>query len=269
MSIAARDRHRGAGAPAGLARRVTPPSRQLLRWFRWYLQRYLKRHFRTVRVRGEISIPLDEPLILYSNHPSWWDPLICTLVAQHLIPDREVFAPMESAGLARYPFFRRLGVFGVDPGAAGAKRFLQDCGLVLRRRGAALWITPQGRFADARERPLGLKRGLAQLAARTAGAWVVPIAIEYAFGEDRLPHALALVGESIQVTPGTSVSALHDQLTEQLERSLDELKRATISRRFNGFETLLEGSRSTGGVYGLLERLRERCGPRQTGETSQ
>ena len=47
-----------------------------------------------------------------------------------------------------------LGVFGVEPKTMrGAREFLRTSRSILARPRTALWITAQGRFADARERP--------------------------------------------------------------------------------------------------------------------
>ena len=53
-------------------------SRRLRALFARYLRRYFARHFNAVRIArdGLPATRLDRPLIIYSNHPSWWDPKI-------------------------------------------------------------------------------------------------------------------------------------------------------------------------------------------------
>ena len=97
--------------------------------------------------------------MVYLNHPSWWDPLVCLVLAHRCFPGRAAFAPMDAAQLERYRFFRKLGAFGVERGTRhGAAAFLRIGTKVLARPGAMLWLTPQARFADARERPLRFAR---------------------------------------------------------------------------------------------------------------
>ena len=88
--------------------------------------------------------------------------------------------------LRQYGFFERIGVFGVDRTRPAAPRdFLRAA----RRHPVApdrlLWITAQGRFADVRERPLGLRPGVARLAELAPDAPFLPLAVEYAFWNER------------------------------------------------------------------------------------
>src|SRR5689334_3420486 len=94
------------------------------------------------------------PMVVFANHPSWWDGVAFMLLSQAFFPGRALFVPMAAEALARYPFMRRLGVFGVAPGPRGAAGFLRVAGEVLASPGAMLWINAPGRFMDPRERPL-------------------------------------------------------------------------------------------------------------------
>ena len=102
------------------------------------------------------------PLIVYSNHPSWWDPAVCILLCDMLFPDRAGFGPMDASALGKYGVLERMGVFGVeqqDP--RGAATFLRTCLAVLENPSAMLWITAEGAFTDPRTRPITLRPGLA------------------------------------------------------------------------------------------------------------
>ena len=57
-----------------------------------------------------------------------------------------------------------------------------------------IWITAQGRFADVRARPLGLRPGVARLAEIAPDALFVPLALEYAFWDERGAEAFAAFG---------------------------------------------------------------------------
>ena len=60
-----------------------------------------------------------------------------------------------------------------------------------------LWVTPHGRFADARERPLALKPGVGHLAATLGRGAILPMAVELTFWDERTPGQArdALSGE--------------------------------------------------------------------------
>ena len=96
-----------------------------------------------------------DPPVIYVNHASWWDPLVLLLLTHQLYPGRKFFAPMDAKALERYGFFRRIGCFGVELGSLrGAKQFLGASLAALGLPDGGLCVTPQGRFADVRERPV-------------------------------------------------------------------------------------------------------------------
>ena len=79
---------------------VAPPvNRFMVRWFTWYARRYLRQHFNGLRLSSNGWQPreLDRPLVLFSNHASWWDALIGVGVVDHFFPQRRCFAPIDAA----------------------------------------------------------------------------------------------------------------------------------------------------------------------------
>jgi 1-acyl-sn-glycerol-3-phosphate acyltransferase len=240
---------------------VLPPINSWkLRCFRGYTRRYLRRHFHAVRLLGAPALPANRPAVIYLNHAAWWDPLVCLFLAEQLFPARPGFAPIEAVQLERYGIFRNLGFFGIEPGTArGAIRFLRTAENVLRDPAHLLWLTPQGRFADPRERPVRLQNGLARLAARAPHAVFVPLALEYPFWNDRLPEVLVHFGEPLTAIelPAPSSGEVHSRLlAARLEQAQDELARAAQTRRPDAFITLLGGTAGVGGVYDLWRRLK-------------
>jgi 1-acyl-sn-glycerol-3-phosphate acyltransferase len=231
--------------------------------FGYYTRRYLCRHFNAVRLSrlGGRPIACDGPLIVALNHPSWWDPLVGLFVAERLFPERQVYGPIDAAALARYRLFARLGFFGVEQGSRrGAAQFLRMSEAVLGDPKAMLWLTPQGRFADVRERPLRFQPGLGHLAARLSAATVVPLVLELVPWEERLPEVLIRFGQPIPVRNGGGERHPPDAWTARfesgMEQALDALAAEAIARRPAEFEVLLEGRRGVGGIYDLWRRLR-------------
>ena len=134
------------------------------------------------------------PLIVYCNHPSWWDPAIMFVLGDTLLPAWEGFGPMEAEALKQYGVMRKLGVFGLEPGAKGAVRFLQVADHVLSGPRRALWITAEGRFTDARVRPVRIRPGIAHLARRATRVTILPLAFDFTFWNESKPEALARFG---------------------------------------------------------------------------
>lgn len=236
----------------------------LRRWFCWYARGYLRKHFNAVRVAPPpAGFPdarsASQPLIVFMNHASWWDPLTALLLAERFWPGRPVYAPMDAAALRRYPFFRRLGIFGVEPGSpAGALVFLRTAAGVLREPESILWLTPQGRFADVRERPVTFAPGLSHLVRRLERGLLLPLAVEYVFWEERTPEILARFGTVLSVAElrGSSAAAVQGRLESALQTTMDELSGDAVARKIADFETVLAGRAGVGGIYDLWRRLR-------------
>jgi len=234
-------------------------------WFAAYSRRYLRRHFNAVRlsVSGWRPVRLEEPLIVTLNHASWWDPLVGLFMARRLFPGRSAYGPIDAAALARYRFFARLGFFGVEQGTRrGARQFLRGSEAALRDPLAMLWVTPQGRFADVRQRPLHFQPGLGHLAMRLNRAAVVPLVFEFVFWEERLPEILVRLGEPIPIRAGEAPAGNADTWTALFEarmaETMDALAAEAVRRDPAEFEVLLEGRRGVGGIYDLWRRLRAR-----------
>ncbi len=195
------------------------------------------------------------PLIVYGNHSSWWDPMVCVLLAGALLPERSHYAPMDADALERYPILRQIGIFPVEMATArGAAQFLRTSQAILESSGV-LWVTPQGRFADVRE-PLAFKPGLGALAVRVPGVTLLPLAVEYTFWDERLPEALLRCGEPVKFATGTSADAATQHLEQALSMTMRELKAASMARDARVLHVLLSGGRGTGGFYALVRRLR-------------
>ena len=94
--------------------------------------------------------------------------------------DRSMFTPIDAKMLQRYRMFARLGFFGVEQGTRrGAVQFLRTSQAILQDPGHLLAVTPQGRFADVRERPVRFQSGVGHLAAQVGHAMFLPMATEF------------------------------------------------------------------------------------------
>jgi len=238
--------------------RVSP---RLVSWFTRYLRRYFARSFDAIRMSGhrELAIRGDEPLVVYTNHPSWWDPILYLLLSQEFFPKRVSYGPMDAAALEKYPMLARLGVFGVAQGTRqGGARFLETGEAILRLPETALWITAEGEFTDPRRRPIRLRPGLSHLIRRVGRVTVVPLAVEYTFWNERLPEILVRFGDAVRFTEddaGNSTAELTARLERSLESTLDDLQALARTRDPLAFETLLLGRTGVGGLYDAWRRL--------------
>ncbi|MHC5538200.1 lysophospholipid acyltransferase family protein [Singulisphaera rosea] len=234
----------------------------LFRHFRNYSRRYVSKHFHAIRLSVEGFRPdarLGGPIIVVLNHPSWWDPLIGLVLSEAWPETTRHFAPIDSAGLAKYPVLERLGFFGIEPNSPQGARTLLRRGLaILDDSRHVLWVTPQGRFVDPRARPTRFKPGIGYLVHRVGRGVVLPLALEYAFWQERTPEVLARFGTPIEL--GGSRETSPRDWTTRLERALEtvqvELARDAMSRDPSRFETKLEGRAGIGGIYDFWRRTR-------------
>lgn len=242
--------------PSPVARRSATLHRFMVSVFR----RYFIRHMNALRVAawGIPAVPRSGPVIVYSNHPSWWDAAVYILAADRFFPNYESYAPIDAEMLTRYRIFGRIGAFGVDlHSARGAAGFMRTGADILASPDRALWITAQGRFADVRERPLGLKPGIAHLVEVVPDCLVIPLGIEYGFWLERGAEAFIAFGKPM---PGKDLldhprDARLQRLDEELASILDRLSEDVKTRDPARFCAVIEGRAGVGGIYDAWRRL--------------
>lgn len=223
------------------------------------MRRYLQNEFHALRVArsGPFPAPTDQPLLIYTNHPSWWDPAVFIVLQSALFAGRAGFGPMDEAALGRYGFMRRIGIFGIEPtGRRGAAQFLRISSGILARPGTMLWVTAQGAFTDARVRPVRLQPGVAHLMQRVPHLIAIPLALDYCFWDERYPEALCRFGPPLQAGMASTVGDWQELLEERLGETMDALADDAIARSAGRFTTVLGGRVGVGGAYDLWRRLR-------------
>ena len=231
----------------------------MFRFFARLFARDLSVNFNAVRMLGPPPQPCDGPLVVFSNHPSWWDAALFIWLSSRMFGDRRCFAPMDAHMLARYPFFGRVGAFGVQAGTlSGASNFLAVSERILSKPNGMLLVNAQGQFSDVRTRPLALSPGLAHLAKRSPETTFVPLAIEYAFWDERRPNLLLKFGEPLSARElvGLKTSIVATRLSSSLENAMDALAEAAMVRDPRRFRTLLAGRIGINVFYDTWRRAR-------------
>ncbi len=233
--------------------------------FAAYSRRYMRRHFQTIRVlkSGLPSSNIACPVVIYLNHAAWWDPLVCLRLAQKYFSDRASYAPIDAAALQKYGFFKHLGFYGVEQQSArGAMTFVRTTCAILSSSRNVVWLTPQGRFMDVRERPLRLERGIGELAARLENVLFLPLAIEYAFWTEPRPEILVSFGEP--TIPGNDSPRSAQEWTKffnnALEEVQDELAARSCRRDPGEWRVLEQGTSGVSVIYDTWRRLRALAG---------
>lgn len=226
----------------------------MVRFFCWIFERSLKSDFHAVRLaRAEPPPAPDLPhLVIYCNHPSWWDAVVCVFIARTFFPQRHFRAPIDAAMLERYGFMAKIGLFGVEKNSRrGAADFLAACREVFRDERNVLMLTAQGRFADCRERPLALEGGVAHLAALDERVVFMPLAIEYCLWQERQAEVLLRFGKPLPAKEmtGRPVGERREMLETALDETMSALARDAIARNEAAFTTILSGKRGINPLY--------------------
>ncbi|MCK6500654.1 MAG: hypothetical protein L6Q38_14355, partial [Nitrospira sp.] len=166
--------------------------------------------------------------------------------------------------------------FGVEADSnRGAATFLRTASVITQTPWSLLWITPQARFADVRERPLQFRHGLGHLAHRFARKpapngpapasaqgrlQFIPLAIEYTHWHERLPEVLLRFGNPIEIHAGTTATRDPEVWTRdfeaRLESTMEALSAQACQRDPSKFLNLLRGQAGVGGCYDLWRRFR-------------
>jgi 1-acyl-sn-glycerol-3-phosphate acyltransferase len=231
--------------------------------FAAYGRRYMRRRFHTLRLLKSAQPPrgVSRPLVIYLNHASWWDPLVCLYLSRKAFPDRTSFAPIDAASLKRYRFFKHIGMYAIEQQSVrGAIQFLRTTVAILSAGRHVVWLTPQGAFCDVRERPLRIRRGLGTLAVRTEEVEFLPLAIEYTFWTEPRPEILVAFGEAI--IPSREETRSAEEWTElfagALEATQDELAGRSCRRDPSDWLVLEKGACGVNVTYDAWRMIRAR-----------
>ncbi len=241
------------------------PGRWSARFAAWsfrYVRRLFARRFHGVhleRASLELAAKLyegHEPLLIVMNHSSWWDPLIFVFLHGAFVRTRRVIAPMDRSQLERFSIFRRVGVFGIDPddprSLAAMIRYVEGELAVDRR--SVIFITPQGKFVDARS-PIENRPGAATLASRVAEMRVVAVAVEYGFWIDARPEIFLRMRE-VSPPAERSTAHWHSSITQAMQENSVQLAASVISRDEGRFARIAgAGSAKINPIYDLWLRL--------------
>ena len=243
-------------AVSGKQRQQLPPfSHTRFGWFMTYVRWFFRRQFHALRLlHGHAPEIAGRSVVIYTNHPGWWDPLVFLVLAEQLYPKRLNYGPIDATALGKYRFLESIGFLGIEPGTwQGSKKFLAYARASQRRDDTIFWITAAGTFVDPRVRPVPLRPGVAHLAAGGEGL-LVPMAMEYPFWDERLPEALVAFGDPIDLSlaDACSTDAWQERLTAALTATQDRLAAAAITRDPQAFRTLAVGREGVGVVYDTI-----------------
>lgn len=222
----------------------------------------LRSDFACVRLRPGARAVLEGlarhegPAAVLLTHGSWWDPLVGVFLADTFMPARQGCAPIDAAMLRKFGFFRRLGLFGIDPDHPDAAKVMRTHVLEVfaRQSRPTLWITAQGRFVDPRG-DLELRPGAASVCAGAGNAKAACVAIEYPFLLERKPEVV-MHAVAVETPVRPSTPRWHRAMTLAMETARRELAHDVTARDVRAYETLASRATSVNPIYDLWRSLR-------------
>lgn len=198
-----------------------------VRAFEAFFRPWRDRRVRTLVAGLPADLPSHVPLLLASNHVSWWDPFTLREMQRALRPSSPVFVVMLERELARRPYFRRMGVHGIEPGSGAS---LRACIRQLRRRleerpdGTVIFF-PQGRIWPSFKRPLDFHPGVGLLARELAPLVVLPVALHVEPLNATRATVFASAAEPIPVDGVLGAADVEAAVTHELDALLAFLAR--------------------------------------------
>lgn len=206
-------------------------------WFAGHARSRIHKTFGKIFVRGleaAKNTAENTPVLVVSNHTSWWDPLVVLHLSQHLLKT-DGYALMDAKNLRKLPFFALVGGFGVDldqpaDGAAG----IMFAARLLREPGRLVWIFPQGRETPVTERPLGFKPGAAEIARVAKKALTIPAALRYEMAGEEKPYLYISFGEAISADRDVERAREKQEIAvaKELDRIDDAARGGAIAGEF-------------------------------------
>ncbi len=227
-----------------------------MRLFEVYTRRLMRGAFDAVRLRGGADLRAEAggPLLLYGNHPAWWDPLFAFVITRQFGLNGYLMG--EEKQIRAYGFFRLIGGFSINrTDSRDVARSIRYAAELLEKESATVWIFPQGGIVAQEIRPVEFLPGVAHVLRRVPECRIMPFAWRYDFLNQARPEVFMSFG-----TPETvrgdevDVAALTARLQIKLTEECDDLRERVLARQFDDFEVLLRGKRSVNVVWDEWKR---------------
>lgn len=193
--------------------------------------------FSAVHIETE-SVELDPslPVVLVSNHVSWWDGFLVRALQRRLRPKAPLFTVMLGRELRKHPYFRLMGCVGIEPGIRGSFDLALEsiAGERARFPDLCLAFFPQGRIQTAQRRPLKFRSGVLEAIRKLSPVQVVPVGLRIEPLNTMAPHAFVATGPVLRFGPGdapnlagieSAVRTVLDDLAERLDRLGEDARR--------------------------------------------
>lgn len=203
-------------------------SETAVRLFETFFRPWMHRRLADICLTGVPDpLPADHTVVLAANHTSWWDAFLLREIQRRAAPDQPLLTLMEEQQLQRYPFFRWMGVVGLDHSLSAIRNV---CSTLHRfRRGGPFWITmfPQGNIRPSWQRPLEFQPGLSFFSRMVKPTVVLPVGIHLEMLSKPSPSAFVAVGDPLYQRPDSAIDLR--EVERRVELTLGDIYRHLVT----------------------------------------
>ncbi|CAM3711126.1 lysophospholipid acyltransferase family protein [Alkalicoccus chagannorensis] len=186
----------------------------------------VKRAFQTVwQTPFSAPMPTSGGALIIMNHSSWWDPMMLYYMnARHWKTDGYVM--MDEKGMKRFPFFRRLGAFSVNPSSGRDIVRSLDYAARRLRDGKTVFLFPEGSEQPLHDGPFTFFGGAGKLKEEVPTAPVIPVVFSHGFLHEQKPEWFVHIGERVHGAPSWSRKRWTREMEAAVEREIKLLHQA-------------------------------------------
>jgi 1-acyl-sn-glycerol-3-phosphate acyltransferase len=130
-------------------------------FFKWYAGFVIKRHNSTVKIIGEFT-DRNLPVLLISNHISWWDGFWAMYINQNVLHRKFHFMMLEEQ-LRKYWFFNFTGGFSVNKSTKSIVDTLNYTSGLLTDKENMVLIFPQGEIQSLHNQNIQFEKGVERI----------------------------------------------------------------------------------------------------------
>jgi len=194
--------------------------------FHIYLYRLFKKHFASFHLMDDFpSVDPNLPVLLIANHSTWWDGFFIYFLNRTYFK-RELFVMMLEVQLSNFPFFTRLGAYGIHPeSTAEVKASLRYTVKLLSKKtnsGVMVCIFPQGEMQTWSDSTVVFRRGIDVVIRKyQKPVTLLPLSIRAEFLQEQRPQVFFLFGqpEIVEATKFDGIVAF-ERVEEKLMQTL-------------------------------------------------
>lgn len=212
--------------------------------FAVYNRNLLKRRFHSLQVKNFNQLQernKNIPLIIYTNHSSWWDGLVLFEILKG--KDFDSFVMMEEKQLKDLGFFRYLGAFSVirENFREAVKSADYAVGTLKTGNNKTLLIFPQGEILASDYRPVKFFNGLAYIVEKIGKCNLLPCSVRYEFLKFYKPQIFVRFGEMefVEIDKDLYRKKFTADIEKTMTENLDSLKFDIIDAKLDDYINIL------------------------------